>query len=391
MKIRDRIKSLRRVKAGDLLPNPRNWRKHSDAQRSALQGILAEVGYVDALIARETPEGLQLIDGHLRAETTPDTKVPVLIVDLTDEEAAIVLATFDPLSAMAETDATALDELLRDVETGSEALQEMLAELAEDAGLYPDDEPSDVDAEPQIDRAEELRKAWGVESGQLWILGEHRLLCGDSTKAEDVARVMDGEEVECVVTDPPYGIGVDSAMSKKGGEQYGNAAAKKKHYAQTDWDVLPPDSLINSLSKVRQAIIFGGNYFNLPPSRCWLVWDKENGSNNFSDCELAWSNLDAPVRLKRHMWNGMIRKGREERGSHPTQKPVGVMAWCIGMTEGDVYEPFSGSGTTIIAAEQLNRRCRAIEISPAYVAVAIQRWADATGKTPELAEEMATA
>ena len=130
MKIRDRIQGLRRVRAGDLLPHPANWRVHTDGQRAALQGILAEVGYVDALMVRETPEGLQLIDGHLRAETTPDTEVPVLVVDLTDDEAKKVLATFDPLGAMAEANAEALGALLADIETSSEGVQAMLEELA---------------------------------------------------------------------------------------------------------------------------------------------------------------------------------------------------------------------------------------------------------------------
>lgn len=138
MKIRDRIIGLERVRAGDLIPNAKNWRTHPTEQRDALKGILAEVGYVDALLARRTPEGgLELIDGHLRAETTPDMEVPVLVVDLDDAEAAKVLATFDPLAALANADATKLEAILRDVDTGSEALQQMLDDLAKDEGIVP--------------------------------------------------------------------------------------------------------------------------------------------------------------------------------------------------------------------------------------------------------------
>lgn len=101
MQIRDRIKELRRVKAADLRPNPRNWRTHPQEQQDALRGILAEVGFADALLARELPDGsLELVDGHLRAETTPDLEVPVLVLDLNEAEAAKVLATLDPLAAM---------------------------------------------------------------------------------------------------------------------------------------------------------------------------------------------------------------------------------------------------------------------------------------------------
>ena len=126
MKLRDRIKSLRRVKASDLLPNPRNWREHSEAQADAMRGILAEVGYVGAVLARETPDGLQLIDGHLRAEIDPNGKIPVLILDVTAEEADKILATFDPLAAMAEANEEALAGLLAEIETDSAGLQAML-------------------------------------------------------------------------------------------------------------------------------------------------------------------------------------------------------------------------------------------------------------------------
>jgi hypothetical protein len=127
MKIRDRIKELRRVPAGELRPNPRNWRTHSTAQRDALQGILAEVGYAGALLARELPDGsLELIDGHLRAETTPDMPVPVLVLDVNEDEANKILATHDPLAALAGTNAAALESLLDDVQIESTALQSIL-------------------------------------------------------------------------------------------------------------------------------------------------------------------------------------------------------------------------------------------------------------------------
>lgn len=127
MKIRDRIIDFRRVKAADLRPNPRNWRTHPAAQRDAMRGVLAEIGYAGALLARRLPDGeLQLIDGHLRAETTPDAEVPVLILDLDDSEAEKLLAVLDPLAAMAGCDAAALAELLDRVETDSEAVRAML-------------------------------------------------------------------------------------------------------------------------------------------------------------------------------------------------------------------------------------------------------------------------
>jgi hypothetical protein len=130
MKIRDRIKELRRVKAGDLLPNPKNWRTHPQAQQDALRGVLAEIGYADALIARETSEGLMLVDGHLRAETTPDSEVPVLVLDIDEAEADLMLATLDPLAAMAGKDEERLDELLATVTSDNDTVNALLQTLA---------------------------------------------------------------------------------------------------------------------------------------------------------------------------------------------------------------------------------------------------------------------
>jgi hypothetical protein len=137
MNIRNRVKSLRMVPASDLRPNPKNWRTHPKAQADALRGVLAEVGLADACLARELPDGsLMLIDGHLRAETLGDGEVPVLILDVNEAEADKILATLDPLAAMADSDAAKFDELLRTVDTGSEALQQMMAATAAQAGLY---------------------------------------------------------------------------------------------------------------------------------------------------------------------------------------------------------------------------------------------------------------
>lgn len=135
--IRDRIVELRRVRAAELLPNPRNFRRHPPAQQAALRGLLGEIGYADALLARETPDGLMLIDGHLRAETTPDADVPVLVLDLDDAEADKLLATLDPLAAMATVDTDALADLLEMVRTDDDAIRDMLTGLAGEGGSSP--------------------------------------------------------------------------------------------------------------------------------------------------------------------------------------------------------------------------------------------------------------
>jgi ParB-like chromosome segregation protein Spo0J len=155
MHIRDRIKELRRVKASARRPNPRNWRTHPQAQRDALRGVLAEVGYAGALLARELPDGsLELIDGHLRAETTPEMEVPVLILDLDDGEAAKLLALHDPLAGMAEADDAALADLLAQVETENDAVRALLDDMiGQPAPLPSEDDEAAIHGDVDIPEA----------------------------------------------------------------------------------------------------------------------------------------------------------------------------------------------------------------------------------------------
>jgi len=163
MKIRDRIKELRRVPASDLLPSPKNWRRHPKAQIDALQGVLAEIGFADALLARETPDGLELIDGHLRADVMGSGLVPVLILDVTAEEADKILLTLDPLAAMAHKDDDALLALLRDTSFDSPAVNALLEALANgERAVMPDF--SEVGAEEQ-GRLDEKAKVTCPECG----------------------------------------------------------------------------------------------------------------------------------------------------------------------------------------------------------------------------------
>jgi DNA modification methylase len=202
-----------------------------------------------------------------------------------------------------------------------------------------------------------------------------QLFCGDCLEIMPTLG-----KVDAVVTDPPYGIKADSIMAKQAGQQYGKAAAKKRAYLTTDWDNKPASAEIIALCQeiAKSCIIWGGNYFMLPPSSCWLVWDKLNGENNFADCELAWTNLKKAVRIKRHMWNGMIREGNEER-FHPTQKPLAVMEWCLSFLPDAVtiLDPFMGSGTTGVACVNMGRNFIGIEKDPQYFEIAKERIAEA--------------
>ncbi len=182
---------------------------------------------------------------------------------------------------------------------------------------------------------------------------------------------------DAVVTDPPYGIG----EARKNNASRGKLAVAKD-YGISDWDDQPITKesvdLLRNISKWQ--IIFGGNYFELPPAKCWLIWDKENGESDFADAELAWTNLNKAVRLKRYMWNGMLRANKELRGDHPTQKPIGIMKWVISHLPTDVLtiiDPYMGSGTTGVACMEMDKAFVGIERERKYFDIACKRIEDA--------------
>ncbi|MGN5376133.1 DNA-methyltransferase [Sphingomonas hankookensis] len=219
-----------------------------------------------------------------------------------------------------------------------------------------------------------------VDAVRVEIIGNATLYLGD---CRDVLPTL--APVDAVVTDPPYGIkeAAGKARTRKTGQATGLGLKRSyvRDYGDAAWDNEPvPQDLMDAVRRAgRWNVIFGGNYYALPPTSCWLVWDKEN-TGDFADAELAWTNLPKAVRLIRYMWNGMLRANQEPRGDHPTQKPVGVMRWAIGHLPADskiVLDPFMGSGTTGVAAMQLSRGFIGIEREPIYFDAACRRIEDA--------------
>jgi DNA modification methylase len=169
---------------------------------------------------------------------------------------------------------------------------------------------------------------------------------------------------DAVVTDPPYGI----ADKWKGGSRHGWGRAAEQATTRNKWDAEPLDQNAISiiLGAAPEAIIWGGNYFPLPPSRCWLVWNKPERNFTLAEAELAWTNRDNVVRV--------IDAPRSDVGrEHPTQKPLEVMRWCVEKTKGSVLDPFMGSGTTGVAAVKLGRKFTGIEIDESYFSIACRR------------------
>ncbi len=191
----------------------------------------------------------------------------------------------------------------------------------------------------------------------------------------DCREILPGLEADAVVTDPPYGIG--EARKDHGSR---DRFAVRREYGKAAWDDAPPGEALMDLVRLAApwSIVWGGNFHALPPSSCWLVWDKDNGACDFADCELAWTNLKGAVRKIKHRWAGMLQEPGAEREhrQHPTQKPLPVMKWAIQrLPKGCdvILDPFMGSGTTLRAAKDLGRKAIGIEIEEKYCEIAAKR------------------
>ena len=231
-----------------------------------------------------------------------------------------------------------------------------------------DEEEEDEGAADEVPDAPEVPVS---QTGDLWLLGDHRLLCGDSTSGEDVARLMDGQQADMVFADPPYGM-----------EAVKNSGVLQKKYR----DVINDNSNEMAIAAFKAtdpglpAVWWGANYYAnaLPVSPHWLVWDKNNGASDQMDCELAWTNWPG---VTRQFTQASERSGRV----HPTQKPVSLITWAFESVSGyKIYDPFLGSGSTLIACEKTDRQCYGLEIDPHYCDVIVQRWQDYTGQEAKL-------
>ena len=203
--------------------------------------------------------------------------------------------------------------------------------------------------------------------GDVWQLGEHRLMCGDSIDLEQVKKLMGGVKIDLLMTDPPYGINAEKMTLGTG----------KKNFHRGDWDSSRP-TMTPYLELAKYACVWGGNYFadELPITNDWLCWFKCKHDLSFSEFELAWTNFHKNCRLLEHAWGG-------ETKLHPTMKPLEVIKWALQQPKEEcstVLDVFGGSGTTLIACEQLGKKCYLMELDATFCDVILNRWEKETGK-----------
>lgn len=421
--IKDRIKRYGVVKWAEVEPlQSGDFKKYKPEQIKKLKTSIVNNGFATPLFIWESKGKNVLIDGfhrilaykELSADGTPiPPEIPALFVDCKDrKDAKKFLLILN--SHYAEIQKDALWDFVSDLN-----YDELVAEIDIPRLDFDDISPAETneqDAEAQIDIAGELAEKWGTKTGQIWELGDHRILCGDSGDEDNIQRVMQGERASVIFTDPPYGVAIaakNALLNKMNG---GGAAVTKP----IESDDKSPEELkailIPIFQKARElAAAEDCTYFVTSPQvgdlslmmllmmkeaglmvRHVLMWKKN--SPTFSMGRLDYDYQHEPILLtwckkhKRPMKGTMktsvweVAKPRANK-EHPTMKPVElyVNAYLNNSDPGDiVFEPFSGSGTAIIGAENTGRKCRAVEIDPGYVAVAIQRWADATGKEPKL-------
>jgi site-specific DNA-methyltransferase (adenine-specific) len=371
-----------RVKLGDLKPWQDNPRTSTKAQAKRILKSFEQFGQA-ALICVD-PDG-SVLDGHQRLSALLTIHGAGYEVEarqssrpLTDDERrGLVLALANATGSwnwdsLSNWDTSTLSDWGFDKDT----LKGWKSDVTALGEFLKSEQAGGAAAEPQTDITQALLEKWNVSVGQLWIADGHRVLCGDSTNPSDIERVMNGERA-LVFSDAPYGVDIVK-NNKVGG---GNLAAVG-HYAP-----IVGDETTETAERFYQAcldygfddfILWGGNYFTnfLPPSPCWLVWDKrgEMNSNNFADCELAWTSFDKPARVYKQVWAGMIREGEHEKRVHPTQKPVMTTQRIMVDFPADIYfDGFLGSGTTMVSAHNLGKRAFGIELSPAYVAATLER------------------
>ena len=360
---------MKRVPISQVIPNPTNPRIIKDDKFKKLTKSIQEFPEMLELRPIVVDSNMVVLGGNMRLKACIAAglkEVPIIVADKLTEQQQAEFIIKDNVG-FGEWDWDLLAN-----QWDVEALEDWGLELPFDNTPVLEAEEDDYEAPSEIQT--------DIVLGDLIEIGNHRLLCGDSTDSDQVARLMNGEKADMVFTDPPYGIKV--VKSEMVGADFG--VAKKGKYSE----VIADDTTDTAREfydtcvalGMDRFIIWGGNYFTdfLPFSDGWLIWNKRAGTdirNTFADGEMAWCSFHTPIRIYDQLWNGMIRAGEKEKRVHPTQKPIKMLSEIIeDHVKGDLlFDGFLGSGSTMVAAHQLNRKCYGMELDPKYCQVIVDR------------------
>jgi len=423
------------LRPGEIADHPLQHKSHPPQQRDAMAALCREVGIAGVLLVYHSPSNagaLTAIDGHLRKSLDPHQPWPCVMLDVDDDEAAYLLLTHDEIGRLAELLRQQTSTLLDRVRSQEGAVQDLLTQLREREGiLTPAALPGPVlEVEPEIDRAEELRAQYGVEVGQLWQCGPHRVLCGDCTQQAAVHRLMDGTRIDLVLTSPPYAVG----------KEYEQHVSFPEHLAMlrdcadrcleivrpggflfVNFSEIAPQSHAGPLTgSERQCLyLISKDYWqifheerrcDLYAQRIWYkpfnrlqqpFWTYHTSIPHHQEWEHLWTwRVPGGDGDEVYDWDVSVHAVWDTRQEATDDKPLTrhTAAFPVGIPEralrahsqpgGQVYDPFLGSGTTMIVCEQLQRCCYGMEIDPGYVAVSLHRWHQLTGQTPQLVRDV---
>ena len=360
------------VSLSEIKPYEYNAKIHTEEQIGQIIESIREFGMND-------PIGVwndEIVEGHGRyiaAKKMGMKTVPIIRLDnLNDEQRKAYMLIHNKLTMNTDFDFDILEKELDKLDS-----IDMSFYGFENIKFEDSEEETDIIEDEFVEEVEAKCKL-----GDLYQLGNHRLICGDSTDVAVIDRLMDGVKADMVFTDSPYGINIVNDKGKVGADNIAKCGNYNPVIGDDTTETAKQAYDIYS-QLCDKMILWGGNYFLdfLPPSDGWLIWDKET-TGNFADGEMAWCSFHTPVRIYHQLWNGMIREGEHEKRVHPTQKPIRMLSEILQdfTNEGDIIlDVFGGSGSTLIACEQTGRTCYMAELSPEYVDVIIARWEKLTG------------
>jgi DNA modification methylase len=376
-------------KVDSLIPYVKNSRTHSPDQVAQIAASIKEFGWTNPILV-DGDNGI--IAGHgrlLAARKLGHKEVPTIeLKDLTETQKKAYIIADNRLALNAGWDNEMLTIELNDLLADGFALDILGFDPKEIAALL---EPEVVEGLTDEDAVPDVPEEPKTRLGDIYQLGNHRLMCGDSTSIDAVESLVDNAKIDLCYTDPPYGINEKGDRSKRGGLTQGS---KLKDFKDDTIDyAVEAYQIVEGILQVPRQVWWGANYYchALPQSNNWFVWDKrveEKQKDTQSDCELAWVKSKwSSVRIFRHLWKGMMKAS--ERGQHrvhPTQKPVALAEWSFDYFKevNTVLDLFGGSGSTLIACEKTNRTCYMMEFEPHYCDVIVKRWEHFTGKKATL-------